>query len=167
MAKLGNDLQRVTFWCHNCCKRPNALQEWPPNIKRNQTFGRRASAKCIKTTNSHRCPKHGGNSIILRRVRKAGANQNRIFFTCKVGQCNYFEWADKHFPDVSCSCASSNPSRTVHCSAKARLRVSKKEGSGGKWFLCCPHSSRCNNYFSWADEQKHLSSLRPYLTPLI
>jgi len=104
------------------------------------------------------CPRHG-NNLALKRVRKQGPNHGRLFFTCRGGECSFFEWADTHFP--LCSCAAKK---------LAILRVSKTERSGGKWFFACrggdkiAGSTQCK-FFAWASDH-HLKPLQGFLNPL-
>eukprot|EP00746_Dinoflagellata_sp_MGD_P130791 gnl/MRDRNA2_/MRDRNA2_64661_c0_seq2.p1 gnl/MRDRNA2_/MRDRNA2_64661_c0~~gnl/MRDRNA2_/MRDRNA2_64661_c0_seq2.p1 ORF type:complete len:157 (-),score=12.20 gnl/MRDRNA2_/MRDRNA2_64661_c0_seq2:43-513(-) len=102
------------------------------------------------------CVKHGNRNLALKRVRKQGANNSRLFFTCRSAGCSFFQWADTHFPRCSC-----------HLQPCAVLRVSKKEGSGGRWFFACRGASanqRCN-YFMWASASQ-LQPLQGLLSPL-
>ena len=86
------------------------------------------------------CMLHGPSQISLRRVRKAGPNDGRLFYSCRGKGCNHFEWADKGFP----RCACSQP--TI-----AGLRVSKKPESGGRWFFGCRRDAKARcNHFAWA-----------------
>mmetsp|Transcript_1851 Transcript_1851/g.2842 ORF Transcript_1851/g.2842 Transcript_1851/m.2842 type:complete len:474 (-) Transcript_1851:9-1430(-) len=201
IAKMGNDLSRVTFWCSDCQLLPNQVQEQQKrygktspllevgvNKKRNihQVLSCRnnhitevpaKSTKLTKPTptinlngtNRCSCPQHGEPSLVLKRVRKNSANQNRIFWSCKRQGCQFFKWADSHLPLCSCR-------------RKAILRISKTERSGGRWFLSCTNkatmrnqfgnatSERCPtgcNLFAWADAKKHITPLGNLLTPLL
>lgn len=102
------------------------------------------------------CARHGRGSLVLKRVRKQGANNSRLFFACRAAGCSYFEWADKHLPRCCC------PSQPT-----AALRVSKKESSGGRWFFACRAEvagKRCN-FFAWASPLQ-LQPLQGLLNPL-
>eukprot|EP00929_Paragymnodinium_shiwhaense_P079979 TRINITY_DN41699_c0_g1_i1.p2 TRINITY_DN41699_c0_g1~~TRINITY_DN41699_c0_g1_i1.p2 ORF type:complete len:174 (-),score=11.31 TRINITY_DN41699_c0_g1_i1:114-635(-) len=106
------------------------------------------------------CRQHGQKPMCLKRVRKENANMHRLFFACRATGCKFFEWADLSFP--SCQC---KPFR------KAVLRVSKKEGTAGRWFFGCQAGTRSPSggdrcgYFAWASQAQlgHVSAL---LTPL-
>mmetsp|Transcript_78717 Transcript_78717/g.149616 ORF Transcript_78717/g.149616 Transcript_78717/m.149616 type:complete len:509 (-) Transcript_78717:60-1586(-) len=102
------------------------------------------------------CKQHGSRNLALKRVRKQGANNSRLFFSCRAAGCSFFQWADTHFPRCSC------PSQPI-----AALRVSKTENSGGRWFLSCRAgggNKRCN-FFAWASPSQ-LQPLQGLLNPL-
>ena len=130
------------------------------------------------------CNVHGRRSLRLKRVRKTGHTAGRLFFSCQASGCNFFAWADAGFPRCNCQQAVA-PGAARPASV---LRVSKKEGSGGRWFFSCgqgpqppamgrrPNSDqqqeqesgrhgRCN-FFAWATPA-HLEPLGPLLTPLL
>lgn len=113
---------------------------------------------CTRNKNMIRkaCSTHGPSTIILRRCRKKGINEQRIFYTCKVRNCNYFHWADANFPRCTCD-------------KRAVLRVSKTDKTGGRWFYFCARRgdkvSGCG-YFQWA-EGKDLDRYGHLLTPLL
>ena len=120
------------------------------------------------------CPTHGPSSVILRRCKKKGINEQRIFYTCKSRGCNFFCWADGGFP--TCKCHGANKSRAV-------LRISKTNKTGGRWFFFCAkrkgesggggggggrsggNGNGCG-YFQWA-EDKYLDRYGHLLTPLL
>eukprot|EP00928_Gymnodinium_smaydae_P037767 TRINITY_DN26177_c0_g1_i1.p1 TRINITY_DN26177_c0_g1~~TRINITY_DN26177_c0_g1_i1.p1 ORF type:complete len:529 (-),score=13.41 TRINITY_DN26177_c0_g1_i1:235-1734(-) len=106
------------------------------------------------------CQRHGRKSLCLKRCRKENGNVHRLFFSCRSAGCNFFKWADAAFPVCKCQ-----PVR------KSVLRISKKEGSAGKWFFCCqsggPGKSaggRCD-YFAWASDYQ-LAPIISLLSPL-
>lgn len=102
------------------------------------------------------CGRHGTKSLALKRVRKQGPNNGRLFFSCRGAGCSFFQWGDVHFPKCSCPSA-----------PQSVLRVSKKETSGGRWFFACrglDPGKRCN-FFSWASPQQ-LQPLQSLLSPL-
>lgn len=108
MVKMGNDLRRVTFWCPQCQPfaatmplEPNyVLQKRPrefipqvdiPPFKR--------PANLAEPTVTAGCPQHGSNTLQLKRVRKQDSkNRNRLFHSCRNNGCQFFSWADSHFP---------------------------------------------------------------------
>jgi len=153
MVKLGNDLKRVTFWC-NVCQPGSAT-----------TLKSCVVQKLRPLHFDEACPTHGTNGLRLKRVRKGDSNNTlRLFRTCSLPKCPYFEWADRHFPQC-------------HCRVISILRVSKTMNSGGKWFFSCHKSNdpRTKNiktkqqgcgYFEWASPQ-HLAPFGKCLTPLL
>ena len=86
------------------------------------------------------CMLHGARQVALRRVRKAGPNEGRLFYSCRGQGCSLFKWADDTFPTCAC------PEAPL-----AGLRVSKTQQSGGRWFFGCRRgaSGRCA-HFAWA-----------------
>lgn len=153
MVKLGNDLSRVTFWCDQCQPlRSTASSNQPPlSLQRTNNQLSNSNSRTTQPAHTLACPQHGARSFCIRRVRHKEHNKNRLFGTCKTKGCPYFAWADTHFP--SCN----------KCRKKTILRVSKKEHSGGRWFLSC---SSCSGTFAWATPQQ-LAPLGKFLTPLL
>ena len=136
--KLGNDLSRPTFWCRALCgrtegeKRPaagaNAADlSLQPQAKRPRSEQAPPNSQRLSTqiSNSHACSTHGPTRVLLRRVRKAGANAGRLFFSCRAPSCSHFSWADTDFP-------------RCQCNRVAVLRISKQARSGGRPFFVCP-----------------------------
>jgi len=93
-----------------------------------------------------------------------------------VSKCSHFAWADAHFPPCKCSPKNSGKnsggSGVANGAAAAqrgavvlaRLRVSKREATGGKWFFSC--GQRSCDYFAWATPAQ-LAPLGNALTPLL
>ena len=103
--------------------------------------GYRITAAGTESSGLRPCREHGGGQITLRRVRKAGLNAARLFFGCRGKACEHFAWADVAFPH--CACASA---------PVAGLRISKQQGTGGRWFFGCRSDARARcQYFKWAD----------------
>lgn len=156
-------IARVTFWCTACQPLATGAARRPletPSIP--DGSGRPHGRTLAGNKPQAQCPQHGLSSVKLCRARK-GKQENalRIFYTCKIRGCPFFNWADAAFPRCRCG------RRTV-------LRVSKTAASGGRWFLCCASgdkSTRGNGsdgcgHFEWASDV-HLSGIRPLLTPLL
>jgi len=176
ICRVGGS-NRTTFWCEQCQPmngivhtNPNALHHSnaitnigdASNVIQgtNGQVESRSSAsgngQMEETTPKKICPNHGPSNIILRRCKKSGINEQRIFYTCKKRGCNYFCWADANFP--SCKCGK-----------RAVLRVSKTDKTGGKWFFFCARRGMkvtgCG-YFLWT-EKKYLDRYGHLLTPLL
>ena len=166
---------RTTFWCSRCQPmNPNvqvhSISNTIINTPTSMSTSMSASANGQITTTSKSngtnelatnipkkiCPNHGPKKVILRRCKKNGVNEHRIFYTCQERGCNYFCWADTNFP--SCKCGK-----------RAVLRVSKTDKTGGKWFFFCARRGMkvtgCG-YFLWA-EKKYLDRYGQLLTPLL
>ncbi|XP_036425178.1 endonuclease 8-like 3 isoform X1 [Colossoma macropomum] len=80
-------------------------------------------------------------STVLRVVNKAGANKGRQFYTCSLprgSQCDFFEWADLHFP-------------LCHHAKRTLMRTVLKLGpNNGRNFYTCPlkQGQQCD-FFQW------------------
>jgi formamidopyrimidine-DNA glycosylase len=151
MAKLGNDLSRVTFWCDACQPLSHSGQKRHASlVDRSILINVPPAANMARVPLNPIgvCPQHGAHTVQVKRVRKTGANQNRLFFRCKNRACPYFLWADSHLKTC--------------CGRKVLLRISKTERSGGRWFLSCQQCS----FFAWATPQQ-LQPIQQHLTPLL
>lgn len=98
----------------------------------------------------------------LQRVRKAGPNHGRLFWSCPKHQsqsCGVFIWADDRFP--SCRCP---PDRR----RKALLRRVLKPGpTNGRYFFSCAHAKQGCGFFSWeSDHDCWDCSAAPVALPL-
>ena len=72
-----------------------------------------------------KCPTHA-RECRIKRVHKQGANKGRLFFSCIVPSCQFFQWGDVWFP--KCSSHPQRPSvlrfaQRERESARARARV--------------------------------------------
>jgi len=170
MQKIGGSLPRVTFWCQLCqpltpgisvAQSPNTIsaanitptKRSHSDIASSSTSSSSSTAAAAKKSTIY-CPQHGPSCIILRRVKKQSTNQHRVFYACKQSSCQFFTWADAHFPKC-------------RCKSKAVLRISKTASSGGKWFFsCCKEKQGCG-FFLWANYDSHLAIFGNKLTPLL
>lgn len=118
-----------------------------------------------------------GATAKLQRVRKAGGNHGRLFWSCpkRQGQgCGIFIWADGRFP--SCLC-------TAQGRKKALLRRVLKPGpSNGRYFFSCPCGTQSKpgetpsgavsragcGFFSWESEHPQCwdAAAAPVVLPL-
>ncbi|XP_046878047.1 endonuclease 8-like 3 isoform X1 [Hypomesus transpacificus] len=90
----------------------------------------------IPCCTSHRCPS------VLRVVNKEGENKGRQFYNCSFPRdkrCNFFEWADLHFPLCN------------HGKRCLRRTVLKLGPNNGRNFYVCSFlmGKQCD-YFQWA-----------------
>ncbi|XP_058048688.1 endonuclease 8-like 3 isoform X2 [Ahaetulla prasina] len=97
---------------------------------------------CTLNAGSPRCSKHS-RFCVLRIVRKDGENKGRQFYACPLpreARCNYFEWADLHFP----FCNHGN-----RCIMRTVLKIGP---NNGKHFFVCPlgKDKQCD-FFQWAE----------------
>ena len=179
IQKVGQT-NRTTFWCIHCQPypqkpNPSALSLHLVVLGDDDTSSSSQASSFVSQLNSNQkrdtpmtaprqrsgvCPDHGPSGLVLKRVRN-GKNTSRIFSTCTFSKCNYFSWADTHFPMCSCR------SRTV-------LRISKTDRTGGRWFFSCRNKkvgggkwqgSECG-HFEWANKLQ-LERLGSALHPLL
>ncbi|XP_026523003.1 endonuclease 8-like 3 [Notechis scutatus] len=97
---------------------------------------------CTLNAGRPRCSKHS-RFCVLRIVRKDGENKGRQFYACPLpreARCNYFEWADLHFP----FCNHGN-----RCIMRTVLKIGP---NNGKHFFVCPlgKDKQCD-FFQWAE----------------
>ncbi|CAN2388695.1 GRF zinc finger [Pristimantis euphronides] len=93
-----------------------------------------------QNANSPRCSKHNRPSV-LRVVKKDGENKGRQFYSCSLprdARCDYFEWADLHFPFCN---------HEKRCIMRTVLKIGP---NNGKHFYVCPFGKdkQCD-FFEW------------------
>lgn len=91
--------------------------------------------------NSPHCSKHNRPSV-LHVVKKDGENKGRQFYSCSLpreARCDYFEWADLHFPFCN---------HAKRCIMRTVLKIGP---NNGKHFYVCPFGKdkQCK-FFEWA-----------------
>ncbi|XP_067993136.1 endonuclease 8-like 3 [Melanerpes formicivorus] len=96
------------------------------------------------------CSKHK-RLCSLRVVKKDGENKGRQFYTCPLPretQCDYFQWADLHFPFCN---------HGKRCVMKTVLKIGP---NNGKQFFVCPleKEKQCG-FFKWAENGPHLQAI--------
>ncbi|XP_016150625.1 endonuclease 8-like 3 isoform X1 [Sinocyclocheilus grahami] len=97
------------------------------------------------------CCKSHHRPCTLRVVTKEGENKGRQFYTCSLPretQCNFFEWADLHFP-------------MCHHGKRTLMKTVLKLGpNNGRNFYTCPvkMGKQCN-FFQWAENGPGISIL--------
>ncbi|XP_029139564.1 endonuclease 8-like 3 [Protobothrops mucrosquamatus] len=97
---------------------------------------------CTLNAGSPRCSKHS-RFCVLHIVRKDGENKGRQFYACPLpreARCNYFEWADLHFPFCN---------HGKRCIMRTVLKIGP---NNGKNFFVCPlgKDKQCD-FFQWAE----------------
>ncbi|XP_062905519.1 endonuclease 8-like 3 isoform X2 [Mobula hypostoma] len=88
------------------------------------------------------CQKHG-HPCTVRVVRKEGDNKGRQFYACSMAQaqqCNYFQWADLHFPIC-------NHGR--RCIMRTVLKLGPNNGRN--FYVCSQSMDKQCNFFQWAE----------------
>ncbi|XP_054648551.1 endonuclease 8-like 3 isoform X2 [Dunckerocampus dactyliophorus] len=88
------------------------------------------------------CSSHG-HPTLLRVVHKNGDSKGRQFYVCSLpreAKCNFFEWADLHFP----SC---------HHGKRCLMRTVLKLGpnNGRNFYTCSLQKGKQCDYFQWAE----------------
>ncbi|KAM4555131.1 endonuclease 8-like 3 [Odontesthes bonariensis] len=101
-----------------------------------------STAPCCAT---HRRP------AVLRVVHKEGENKGRQFYTCSLPRetkCNFFEWADLHFP-------------ICHHGKRCLMRTVLKLGpnNGRNFYTCSFQKGKQCDFFQWAQNGPGVSIL--------
>ncbi|KAK5864475.1 hypothetical protein PBY51_015714 [Eleginops maclovinus] len=128
----------------------NNAQNGAPNLgkRKIQATGRSPStssspsAPCCK---SHRRP------AVLRAVHKDGENKGRQFYSCSLPRetkCNFFEWADTHFP--SCQ-------HGKRCLMRTVLKLGPNNGRN--FYTCSLQKGKQCEFFQWAQNGPGISIL--------
>ncbi|KAJ7329417.1 hypothetical protein JRQ81_015591, partial [Phrynocephalus forsythii] len=97
---------------------------------------------CTLNTVRPRCSKHN-RFCVLRVVRKNGENKGRQFYACPLpgeARCNYFEWADQHFPFCN---------HAKRCIMRTVLKIGPNNGRN--FFVCPLGKERQCDFFQWAE----------------
>ncbi|XP_058506452.1 endonuclease 8-like 3 [Solea solea] len=97
-----------------------------------------------------RCTSHR-RPAVLRVVHKDGENKGRQFYACSLPRetkCNFFEWADTHFP----SC---------HHGKRCLMRTVLKIGpnNGRNFYTCSFQKGKQCDFFQWAENGPGMSIL--------
>nr|XP_057916417.1 endonuclease 8-like 3 [Doryrhamphus excisus]XP_057916425.1 endonuclease 8-like 3 [Doryrhamphus excisus] len=95
------------------------------------------------TTEGTPCCSSHGHPTLLRVVRKDGDNKGRQFYVCSLpreAKCNFFEWADLHFP----SC---------HHGKRCLMRTVLKLGpnNGRNFYTCSLQKGKQCGFFQWVE----------------
>ncbi|XP_078071578.1 endonuclease 8-like 3 isoform X2 [Mustelus asterias] len=87
------------------------------------------------------CKEHG-RPCALRVVKKEGDNKGRQFYACSLprqSQCNYFQWADLHFPFCN---------HGKRCLMRTVLKLGPNNGR--TFYVCSQGVDKQCNFFQWA-----------------
>ncbi|XP_014377549.1 endonuclease 8-like 3 [Alligator sinensis] len=119
---------------------PNLQSSW--SLSSSEPGVNMTDGTCTSNAGCPRCSKHN-RLCSLRVVRKDGENKGRQFYTCPLPkgiQCDYFEWADLHFPFCN---------HGKRCIMRAVLKIGP---NNGKNFFVCPFGKdkQCD-FFQWAE----------------
>ncbi|XP_019377413.1 PREDICTED: endonuclease 8-like 3 [Gavialis gangeticus] len=119
---------------------PNLQSSW--SLSSSEPGVNMTDGTCTSNAGYPRCSKHN-RLCSLRVVRKDGENKGRQFYTCPLPkgiQCDYFEWADLHFPFCN---------HGKRCIMRTVLKIGP---NNGKNFFVCPfgRDKQCD-FFQWAE----------------
>ncbi|KYO46152.1 endonuclease 8-like 3 [Alligator mississippiensis] len=119
---------------------PNLQSSW--SLSSSEPGVNMTDGTCTSNAGCPRCSKHN-RLCSLRVVRKDGENKGRQFYTCPLPkgiQCDYFEWADLHFPFCN---------HGKRCIMRTVLKIGP---NNGKNFFVCPFGKdkQCD-FFQWAE----------------
>ncbi|XP_026186328.1 endonuclease 8-like 3 isoform X2 [Mastacembelus armatus] len=108
------------------------------------------SASISSSPSAPRCASHR-HPAALRVVHKEGENKGRQFYACSLPRetkCNFFEWADLHFP----SC---------HHGKRCLMRTVLKLGpnNGRNFYICSFQKGKQCDFFQWAQNGPGVSIL--------
>ncbi|KAM5193819.1 endonuclease 8-like 3 isoform 2-T2 [Mantella aurantiaca] len=99
------------------------------------------------TTSSHGsstlCSKHK-KPCVLQVVRKDGENKGRQFYSCslpKESRCEFFEWADLHFPFCN---------HGKRCIMRTVLKIGPNNGKN--FYVCALGRDKQCDFFQWAKD---------------
>ncbi|XP_070819138.1 endonuclease 8-like 3 isoform X1 [Chaetodon trifascialis] len=121
---------------------PNSCTRKIDATSRSSSISSSPSAPCCA---AHRRP------AVLRVVHKEGENKGRQFYACSLPRetkCNFFEWADLHFP-------------CCHHGKRCLMRTVLKLGpnNGRNFYTCSSQKGKQCDFFQWADNGPGVSIL--------
>ncbi|XP_034083515.1 endonuclease 8-like 3 isoform X1 [Gymnodraco acuticeps] len=96
------------------------------------------------------CASHS-RPAVLRAVHKDGENKGRQFYSCSLPRetkCNFFEWADTHFP--SCQ-------HGKRCLMRTVLKLGPNNGRN--FYTCSLQKGKQCEFFKWAEKGPGISIL--------
>ncbi|KAK5896703.1 hypothetical protein CesoFtcFv8_009839 [Champsocephalus esox] len=96
------------------------------------------------------CASHS-RPAVLRAVHKEGENKGRQFYSCSLPRetkCNFFEWADTHFP--SCQ-------HGKRCLMRTVLKLGPNNGRN--FYTCSLQQGKQCEFFKWAEKGPGISIL--------
>ncbi|XP_072371899.1 endonuclease 8-like 3 isoform X1 [Scyliorhinus torazame] len=90
------------------------------------------------------CKEHS-RPCTLRVVKKEGSNKGRQFYTCSLppeSKCNYFQWADLHFPFCN---------HGKRCIMRTVLKLGPNNGR--TFYVCSQGMGKQCNFFQWTKNE--------------
>ncbi|KAM3866589.1 endonuclease 8-like 3 [Diretmus argenteus] len=119
----------------------NNAQNGTPNSGSHQTKAANGSSSISPSPSTPCCTSHRRPAAI-KVVHKDGENKGRRFYACSLPretQCNFFEWADVHFP-------------LCHHGKRCLMRTVLKLGpnNGRDFYICSANRGKQCDFFQWA-----------------
>jgi len=147
------DLDRITYFCARCQQVDGDTHDANKDNTSSSSKRDTPHAEAVDLFIRKYCKCKALSK--LQRVRKAGINTNRLFWSCggvRYKDCGYFEWADATFP------------KCRHGKVSILRRVLKPGANNGRYFLCCGEekNGQCG-FFNWIDPVKDQSSSNQHL----
>ncbi|XP_061582168.1 endonuclease 8-like 3 [Cololabis saira] len=126
----------------------NNAQNGAPNSGKIEA--RTPTASVTSSPSGPRCPSHN-RPAVLRVVHKDGGNKGRQFYSCSLPRetkCNFFEWADMHFP-------------FCHHGKRCLMRTVLKLGpnNGRNFYTCSFQKGKQCDFFQWTENGPGVSIL--------
>ncbi|TKS72029.1 Endonuclease 8-like 3 [Collichthys lucidus] len=128
----------------------NNAQNGTPNSRTHKTDTTSRSSSSSSSPSAPCCATHR-RTAVLRVVHKEGENKGRQFYACslpKETKCNFFEWADLHFP----FCQHGN-----RCLMRTVLKIGPNNGRN--FYTCSFQKGKQCDFFQWADNGPGVSIL--------
>ncbi|XP_060936007.1 endonuclease 8-like 3 [Limanda limanda] len=113
--------------------------------------GAASGGSSVSSSPSVPCCASHGRPAVLRVVHKDGENKGRQFYGCTLPRetkCNFFEWADQHFP--SCQ-------HGKRCLMRTVLKLGPNNGRN--FYTCSFQKGKQCEFFQWAESGPGLSIL--------
>ncbi|XP_027137568.1 endonuclease 8-like 3 [Larimichthys crocea] len=128
----------------------NNAQNGTPNSRTHKTDTTSRSSSSSSSPSAPCCATHR-RTAVLRVVHKEGENKGRQFYACSLPRetkCNFFEWADLHFP----FCQHGN-----RCLMRTVLKLGPNNGRN--FYTCSFQKGKQCDFFQWADNGPAVSIL--------
>ncbi|XP_063350126.1 endonuclease 8-like 3 [Pelmatolapia mariae] len=128
----------------------NNAQNGTPNSSTNKMEATSRATSIPLSPSAPRCASHR-RPAVLRVVHKEGENKGRQFYSCSLPRdtkCNFFEWADLHFP-------------FCHHGKRCLMRTVLKLGpnNGRNFYTCSFQKGKQCDFFQWAENGPGVSIL--------
>ncbi|XP_044061868.1 endonuclease 8-like 3 isoform X2 [Siniperca chuatsi] len=128
----------------------NNAQNGTPNSRTHKIAATSRSSSISSSPSAPCCASHR-RPAVLRVVNKEGENKGRQFYACSLPRetkCNFFEWADLHFP-------------FCHHEKRCLMRTVLKLGpnNGRNFYTCSFQKGKQCDFFQWAENGPVVSIL--------